>query len=148
VVQPPAWILLRNLPYTPEHNAWVEHGNGELKRETGLASDTIVLDLRELPTLLLKALDRIDGLIPRATRGWRTAREAWREMPCERLVDRPIIRREAACAIREAVQGCCSWRERRLAKRRAILAVLERHGLVTSTRGRTRRHGVEPDKVL
>jgi hypothetical protein len=142
-------ILLRSLPYTPQHNPWVEHGNGELKRETGLASNSIVLDVRELPTLLLKALDRIDGTIPRATRGWRTAREAWREMPCaERLVDRADLRAEVACAIREAVRGCCSWRERRLAKRRAILAVLERHGLVTSTRGRSRRDGGQPDRVL
>ena len=31
-------VVLRNLPRTPQHNPWVEHGNGELRQEAGLPS--------------------------------------------------------------------------------------------------------------
>lgn len=26
-------VILRNLPHTPEHNPWIEHGFGELKAQ-------------------------------------------------------------------------------------------------------------------
>jgi transposase InsO family protein len=141
-------ILLRSLPRTPQHNPWVEHGNGELKAHTGLGKGVLVLNPGVLPDLLRRALDRIDGAIPRCSRGWQTARQSYRSLPCaETLVDRRGFVDEVHCAIGRAVQDCCTWREERLAEREAILQVLERHGLVTRTRGRPPRHGEKPDGV-
>jgi len=141
-------ILLRNLPRTPQHNPWVEHGHGELKAHTGLGKGVIVPDPGELPDLLRRALDRIDGAIPRSSLEWQTARQAHRSLPCaEALVDRASFLHEVHCAIALAVQDCESWREKRLAEREAILQVLERYALVTRTRGRPPHHGDKPDGV-
>ena len=54
-------VRLMNLPYTPEHNPWVEHGNGELKAETGLGRGTRIDDVRSLAHHVVHAIDKIDG---------------------------------------------------------------------------------------
>jgi hypothetical protein len=141
-------VLLRNLPHTPQHNPWVEHGNGEIKAHSGVGKGLHIPNLSELPDLLRLALDLIDGAIPRSTRGWQTAREAYNALPAaQALVDRAAFVQEAHCAIRRAVRDCRSWREERLAAREAILQVLEQHGMVTRTRGRPPHCDAEPDTV-
>lgn len=142
-------VRLWNLPHTPQHNPWVEHGNAELKAETGLGKGVLVTSLRAVARAIEGALTRIDGLLPRPTRGWRTARQAYAELPCaERLVDRDRFAAEAHCAIAAAVQDCRTARQRRLAERRAVLATLERHELITQHRGRTPSRASEAEDVL
>jgi hypothetical protein len=141
-------VLLRNLPHTPQHNPWVEHGNGEIKAHSGVGKGLHIPKVRDLTDLLRHALDLIDGGIPRSTRGWLTARDAYNALPAAQdLVDRAGFVQEAHCAIREAVQDCHSWREERLATREAILQVLERHGMVTRTRGRPSHCDAKADRV-
>lgn len=133
-------LLLTNLPRTPQHNPWVEHGNAELKAESGLGKGTRIRSVPAVAVAVLDALDHIDGEKLRTSREDRTAREAYQELPsAQGLVDREQLYREAHCAIAEAVQGCRTARERRLAERKALLATLERYGLITQTRGRTPR---------
>jgi hypothetical protein len=103
-------VLLRNLPHTPQHNPWIEHGNGEIKAHSGVGQGLHIPNVSELPDLLRQALDLIDGCIPRPTRGWQTAREAYRTLPsAEALIDRAAFVREAHCAITTAVRHCRSW---------------------------------------
>jgi hypothetical protein len=130
-------IVLRNLWHVPQHNPWVEHGNAEIKHESGLGKgvriDSIVLASRTVAV----ALDYIDGVRRRPTRDMRTAREAYAEMPAaDAMVDRTAFYAETCCAIRAAVEGWESGREQRLAERQAILNALERYGVLTQTRGR------------
>jgi hypothetical protein len=141
-------VLLRNLPHTPQHNPWVEHGNGEIKAHTGLGKRVLIAWVRAAAELLLRALHTIDGCIPRSTRGWLTARQAYRALPsAASLLNRAAFVREAHCAITTAVRHCRSWRERRLARREAVLLVLERYGLVTRTRGRPAHCDAKADGV-
>lgn len=132
-------IQLRNLPYTPQHNPWVERGNRELKAHTGLGKGALIPGIEEAAIDVRRAFDRIDGRIPRATRAWMTAREAYAALPgAQALVDRDALVQATDCAIREAVQDCCSARERRLAEREAILKTLEHFELIERTRGRAK----------
>lgn len=141
-------VHLRNLPHTPQHNPWIEHGNREIKAETGLGKGVRIADPRATAHLLVLALDRIDGVIPRATRGWRPAREAYRDLPpAEALVARERFYSAARCAIDEAVQDSRGSRQRRLDERRAILTTMECFGLIKRTRGREPRKATKPEGV-
>jgi hypothetical protein len=142
-------IRLRNLPHTPQHNPWVEHGNAEIKAETGLGKRARIASVSGVVLAVERALDRIDGLRPRPTRDWRTARQAYAELPsAERLVDRARFAAAARCAIQEAVQDCRTARQRRLAERQAILATLERFQLITRNRGRAPCRTANAEHVL
>ncbi|HEX6241506.1 MAG TPA: hypothetical protein VFZ61_11450 [Polyangiales bacterium] len=141
-------VRLWNLPHTPQHNPWVEHGNGEIKQQSGLGKGKRIPSVGMAAAAILVALDQIDGATPRTSRGERTAREAYEELPvADALVDRAAFVREAHCAISQAVQGCRSARERRLAERKALLATLERYGLVTQTRGRMPQPDGKPERL-
>lgn len=141
-------VRLRNLPYTPQHNPWVEHGNRELKQESGLGKG-VALDSKEVAlSVLIEAVERIDTRIPRATRGWRTAREAYAELPAgHALIDRQGFLNDAHCAIERALQDCTSSRARRLAEREAVLGTMERCELITRTRGRATKRPQKPEGV-
>ena len=129
-------VRLWNLPHTPEHNPWVEHGNAELKAESGLGKGVVLGSVLDVAGALIEAVKRIDTRRPRATRGWRTARQVYCELPAAgSLVDRKRFVIDAACAIKGALQDCTSSRERRLAEREAVLREMERFGLITRTRG-------------
>jgi len=96
---------------------------------------------------LLAALQRIDSR-PRATRGWKTAREAYAALPsAEALLTRTRFLNAVDCAVNEAVQDCRSARQRRMAERRAILATMECFGLITRTRGRAPKGARKPEEV-
>jgi hypothetical protein len=142
-------VGLKNLPRTPQHNPWVEHGNGEIKAETGLGKGVRIGNARGVVLDVVHALDKIDGARPRATRGWRTAREAYAALPsAETLVERRQFAAATRCAIDQAVQDCKTARERRLAEREAILTSMECSGLITRTRGRVPRWAPEAEDVL
>ena len=130
-------MRLRNLPRTPQHNPWVEHGNGEIKAETGLGKGVRVQDACTAAQDIARALERIDGARPRATRGWKTARKAYADLPrADACVERASFVNDVHCAIREAVQDCETARARRIAEREAILTCMEHAELITRNRGR------------
>jgi hypothetical protein len=80
---------LWNLPRTPEHNPWVEHGHGELKGECGLGKGAVLDSHVDAARRLAGAAERLDRHRPRPSRGGRTAREAYRDLPpASALVDR------------------------------------------------------------
>ena len=130
-------ILLYNLPHTPQHNPCAEHGNGELKRISGLGKGTRIDSLVLANATMLVALQHIDGVRRRPTRGMRTAREAYAALPpALARIDRPRFYESTDCAMRAAVESSTSERQGRLAAREVVLQALERNGLVTRTRGR------------
>ena len=142
-------VRLRNVPHTPQHNAWVEHGNGELKAETGLGKGMRIGDVHGVVLEVARALEKIDGARPRATRGWRTAWDAYAALPsAETLIDRGRFAADVRCAIDQAVQDCRTARERRLAEREAILTSMECSGLITRTRGRAPKRASKAEDVL
>lgn len=146
-------ILLRNLPYTPQHNPFAEHNNGELLRASGLGNATrrAVEALREalcpgeaktagtrtsLAARLAAAWQALDVGTPRAALGGRTPEELDRNRPCAQ--DRACrarfythVRKELERIARAAL----SKRDRRKQEREAIWCALEQHGLVQRTRG-------------
>jgi hypothetical protein len=147
-------IVLWNVPHTPQHNAWIESSNGELKVELE-ALDELLTRGREPsqePTSPPEAgvsstrahyhrcLPRVARLLNarvRTSRGGLTAAQLDRILPhAEDHVHRARFYDTACAAIRSAVQGIDDARARRRAEREAILSTLERFGLVTRTRGR------------
>lgn len=125
-------VPLLNLPRTPQHNAWAEHGMRELKDEAELDGADDILELLER---LLAARERLDGHRPRPSRGWRTAMQEDAALPpAEALVSRQAFYAAACCAIREAVLHSHTDRERRRATRTAVLQCMQHFGLITMTR--------------
>jgi len=141
-------VHLWNLPHTPQHNPWVEHGNRELKAESGLGKGVAIDSPMSAAGALIDAVERIDCHRPRATRGWQTAHQAYAALPpADNLCDRQRLVLAVTCAIDEALQDCTSPRERRLAERQAILRTMERFDLITRTRGCTPNKPEKPEGV-
>ena len=146
-------ILLRNLPHTPQHNAFAEHNNGDLQRASGLdkasrrrakalecpvclADPGVLATGASCAAKLTLAWHALDVCTPRASLGNLT--------PCE--LDRIAPRAEdRACRAHFYTQVCqeleciarsgASKRDLRKQEREAIWCALERHGLVQRTRG-------------
>jgi len=146
--------VLWNVPHTPEHNAWAESFNGELKTELRARGELPErgADASECPgsrpgdgasttrahfeRCVPRALAVLQAR-PRPSRGGLTAAQLDRIRPrAEDLVQRARFYETACAAIEAAVQGIDDARARRRAEREAILCTLERFGLVTRTRGR------------
>jgi transposase InsO family protein len=128
--------LLRNLPHTPQHNAWIERGHRDLKEATGLGKGVVIGDLGRTERLLRDAAATIDENRLRPSRGWRTARALDAELPRGyAVVPRETFR--AACARRKTdyLQSAPDGRAKRMAERRAVLDVLEDFELIHRTRG-------------
>jgi hypothetical protein len=147
-------VPLWNLPYTPEHNAWIENLFGELDRELEARGEASIgdADPSQGPVFSPQAggsptkrhfercVPRVLGTLNRRARpsrgGW-SAEQLDSLLPCaEDLVDRARFYDTACAAIRRAVQGIEGARARRRAEREAVWCTLERFGLVTRTRGR------------
>ena len=71
-------VHLRSLPRTPQHNAWVERANGELKLETGLGKGTVLASSEAAGEALSAAGARLADR-PRPCLGGRTSR--WMNSP-------------------------------------------------------------------
>lgn len=146
--------VLWNLPHTPEHNAWAEAFNGELKVELRARGELAErgADPSQGPGSLAEAGARatrahFERCVPRVlavlnartrpSRGGLTADQLDRIRPrAEDLVHRARFHATACAAIEAAVHGIEDARARRRAEREAILCTLEQFGLVTRTRGR------------
>ena len=129
-------VVLRNLPYVSEHNAATERGHLELKEACGLGRGVILHGHHEAARKMAEAVDLVNERRPVATRGMRTPVAVDEETPrWYHRIDRRAFYEAACRAIREAVQGCKSDRERRKAEREAILRTLEDFALIERTRG-------------
>jgi hypothetical protein len=132
-------LLLRNLPRTPRHNPWVEHGHGELKRETGLGRGARIDDVGRATRTIDDALERLDARRLRRSRGWKTARALDAELPRGYdLVSRERLRETAVRHTNSLLLSATTARERRFAEREGVLAALQEHGLIRRTRGGAR----------
>ena len=129
-------VHLLSLPRTPQHNAWVERTNGELKAETGLGRGVVVPGARGIAELVETARCRLDHVRLRARLGFRTAAAADRELTgWYNLTTRERFLATLCRRIGEALQGLESDRAQRKAHREAIYASLEELELVRRTRG-------------
>ena len=148
-------LHLRNLPRTPQHNAWIERGFREIKEETGLGKGAVLAgspssltDLREWIAAtgqeraprwcrnLARAWHTLDSVHVRTSRADRSAAQLDTILPrAEDLVCRDRLYEAACASIERAVRSARTARERRRAEREAILETLERFGLVRRTRG-------------
>lgn len=142
-------VHLRNAPYTPQHNAWTERANGELKQASGLTSATPLESIAAAQAALDAARTWLDEERPRAVLGGVTAaaRDASLE-PGYSLVDRDVLYAAARAAMATAVQDMPAGRARRMAEREAIWCTLERFGLIERTRGEARRRAVKSERDL
>ncbi len=129
-------VHLRSRPGTPTDNPAAERAVGELKAASGLASDLALASVEEARVRLAAAREQLDGRLPRTSRGGLTARELDRVLPgWYPRVSRAEFYEAACTAIAEAVEGAGTVEEARVAEREAILATLERFGLVRRTKG-------------
>jgi hypothetical protein len=147
-------IVLWNVPHTPEHNAWSESFNGELKEELrargelgkrgadpseghrSRAEAGVPSTRAHLGCCVPRALAVLQAR-PRPSRGGLTAAQLDRIRPrAQDRIQRARFYETACAAIEAAVHGIENPRARRRAEREAILCTLERFGLVTRTRGR------------
>ena len=129
-------IHLRNLPHTPQHNAWAERGMGELKGAVELGKGAEFGSLEEAAALLDLAWRRVDRETPRRVLSWRTREVGYEEMAtCYTPGSHAGFYRTARSAVEKAVRGASTARARRRAERGAIYATLEQDGLVKRTRG-------------
>ncbi len=141
-------VLVYSLPRTPQHNAWSETGLRDLKLEAGIATRRMRpgrgraeggADPSRVARIALRlegARRRIDTRLRRTTRGGLTASALDAAMPrWQPCVDRVAFHDAACTAIREALAVPGTARARRRREREAVLATLERFGLVRRTRG-------------
>jgi len=142
-------LVLRSLPHVPQHNAFAERANGELKAESGLASDTVLASTQEASVALEAACTRLNVARCRTSRGGRTARELDHALPrAQDLVNRDTFYETACYNIDRAVQDAPSPRARRLAEREATYETMEQFGLIRRTRGGVLLRAVKCETVL
>jgi len=139
-------VHLRNLPRTPQHNAWAERGFGELKQETGLGRGVVLSDVEKARARVAKACRRINQERPRTSRGGLTATQLDATLPrWQAQVSREAFWTAACAAMEELTKDASNERERRLLEREAVFATLEAFGLVTRTRGGASRPAVKAE---
>jgi len=136
-------IALWNEPRTPEHNARVEHGFGDLKLALGIErggparrSSRTESSRGGVCLRLLAAWEALDANTPRVGLDGLTPIELDRIAP--RADDRACRDRfyaEVSESRRRIALAPLNARARRKAEREAIWSALQQHGLVTRTRG-------------
>lgn len=129
-------VHLLSLPHTPQHNAWVERTNGELKAETCLGRSVVVTSANEIRERVETARCRLDQARLRAQCGFRTAAAADAQLtPWYNECTRERFLAALCRRLDEALPGLQSKRALRKARREAIYASMEELGLVRRTRG-------------
>lgn len=139
-------IQLFSRPRTPQDNGRVERGIGEGKALAGLGKG-ILLETRALGAQVLdQALQRLNLLWPRHSKGGLTAAQLKQALPrWHAKVSRRTFYR-AACTAIEAIQAE-NKRALRRETREAIFRTLEQFGLILRTRGELKKGYVKPDRV-
>jgi transposase InsO family protein len=129
-------VHLLSLPHTPQHNAWVERANGELKAESGLGRGVVAASATDIRERVETARCRLDHHRLRARCGFRTAAASdaqltgWYNVTTRERFLVTLCRRVA-----EALPGLESRRAVRKAQREAVYASMEELGLIKRTRG-------------
>lgn len=129
-------VHLLSLPRTPQHNAWVERTNGELKAETGLGRGVVVSSPKEIRERVETTRCRLDEARLRAQLGFRTAAAAdsdltgWYNVTTRDRFLATLCRR-----LVEALRALDPSRAGRKAAREAVHASMEELGLIQRTRG-------------
>ena len=129
-------VHVLNVPHTPQHNPWAEHGWGEVKGDSGLDAPVPIASLEAARREIDRTLTRLNEGRLRPTLGFRTAADRDKD-PAARYTSRQrealyAAARAAAIAARET---CGTPRNRYRAERDALWTVLESFGLITRTRG-------------
>jgi hypothetical protein len=133
-------IHLRNVPRTPQHNAWVERGHREIKERAGFENPrrggrNINDTLGSVRSRLEAARSYLEEK-PRRSRGDLSARELDRSLPAaEHFVDRACFYETTCRAIEAATADAKNARARRRAEREAIFATMQQFQLIQRTQG-------------
>lgn len=146
-------VVMWNLPYTPEHNAWTERGIEDVKAGAGLlraqrradeamqgsvswSEPGVSSKAKDLFVRLVDAWVRLDRHTPRADFLGLTPEELDRIAPrADASVRRARFYEDVCSALEIARAAHAAPRARRMAEREAIWCALERAGLVTRVRG-------------
>ena len=146
-------VVMWNLPYTPEHNAWTERGIEDVKAAAGLlrpqrrAADAtqgsvsssepgVSSKAKDLFVRLVDAWVRLDRYTPRADFLGLTPEELDKIAPrADAHVRRARFYEDVCSALENARALHAAPRARRMAEREAIWCALERASLVTRIRG-------------
>jgi hypothetical protein len=141
-------IHLRSLPRTPQHNPWAERTIGELRGETAITSHTRVRSVTDVTRRLQEARHRLDHERWRPVRAPPSVR-CGDKISAERYTPayRERLYRAVCTAIEQATRDCKTQRERRTAEREAILATLERFGVITRTWGSGAKVRVKRERI-
>jgi hypothetical protein len=142
-------IHLRSMPRTPQHNPWAEHGIGELRRDAEIDSDTPVAGVIDVARRLQMSCWRVDHERWRPPRARPPTGRHGDSIAAARYTPeyRERFYRAARDAVDHALVGREGKRERRRARREAILATLEQFGEITRTWGSGASSRVERERV-
>ena len=136
-------IVLWNEPHTPEHNARIEHGFGDLKLALGIERSTPArrnctsrLSRGGMCMRLLAAWEALDANTPRVGLDGLTPVELDRIAPrADDRARRDCFYAEVSKSLRRIALAPLDARARRKAEREAIWSALQSNGLVRRTRG-------------
>lgn len=139
-------IQLFSRPRTPQDNGRAERGIGEGKALAGLGKG-VQLETRALGAQILdQALQRLNQLWPRHSKGGLTAAQLKQALPSWQARTSRSRFYSTACAAIRAIKADTK-RALRRETREAIFRTLERFGLILRTRGELKTGYVKPDRV-
>jgi transposase InsO family protein len=139
-------IHLLSRPHTPQDNGRAERGIGEGKRLAGLGKGVLLENGPLGAQLLDQALQTLNQLWPRRTKGGLTAAQLKQSLPhWQARISRSRFYK-AACSAIQAIKADTK-RARRKETREAIFRTLEQFGLILRTRGELKKRYVKPDTV-
>jgi hypothetical protein len=124
-------ILLYSRPRTPTDNPRTERAIRDVREVSGVQEGGRGVDRAGVQAAFDDALTTCNERRRQARHGHRTAMEMDARMPrADRVVDREAFHAEARAAMEAAVTAAVDARTARQARREALFAVMERHGLV------------------
>jgi transposase InsO family protein len=121
-------VHLRNLPHTPQHNARGERVFRDWKDDEELGRGVLLPDVDTAAVRVVRACAAQESVADALARPLPLT-QVYTDEQRERLYQ------AVCCRVERAVLPDPTARERRLAEREAIHAVLEEHGLIERTRG-------------
>ena len=139
-------VQLFSRPRIPQDNGRAERGIGEGKALAGLGKG-VLLETRALGAQILdQALQRLNLLWPRHSKGGLTAAQLKQALPSWQAKTSRSKFYKAACSAIQAIKAV-GKRALRRETREAIFRTLERFGLILRTRGELKSAYVKPDTL-
>lgn len=140
-------IQLFSLPRTPQHNGRAERGIGEGKAVSGLGKGVQHQHPVHAVRLLNQALQTLNDLWPRTSKGGLTAAQLTQTLPSwQAMTTRRCFYEAANSAIQVRIIGL-QGRKLRKETREAIFSTLERFGLIRRTIGDQHRPYAKGDRI-